>query len=86
MFKKTVLKNGLTLITCPMKNTRSVTVLILVKAGSKYETKQKNGISHFLEHMYFKGTKKRPRTFDITKEIDGVGGILNAFTSKDFTG
>lgn len=86
MFKKTVLKNGLKIIICPMKNTRSVTVLILVKAGTKYETKKENGISHFLEHMYFKGTKKRKSALDISKEIDGVGGIINAFTSKDYTG
>ncbi|MDD5551654.1 MAG: pitrilysin family protein [Candidatus Pacebacteria bacterium] len=86
MFKKTVLKNGLKIITCPMKNTHSVTVLILVKAGTKYETKKENGISHFLEHMYFKGTKKRKSALDVSKEIDGVGGIINAFTSKDYTG
>lgn len=86
MFKKIVLKNGLTLITSPMKNTRSVTVLILVGAGTKHEKKEENGISHFLEHMYFKGTKKRKNALAISKEIDGVGGIMNAFTSKDFTG
>jgi predicted Zn-dependent peptidase len=86
MFKKKIFKNGLTLITAPMKNTRSVTVLILVGAGSKYETKEKNGISHFLEHMCFKGTKKRPTALDISKEIDSVGGIMNAFTGKDYTG
>lgn len=86
MFRKTVLKNGLKIVTCPIKSTRSVTVLILVGAGTKYEKKEKNGISHFLEHMYFKGTKKRKRAIDITKEIEGVGGIMNAFTSKDYTG
>jgi len=60
--------------------------LILVKAGTKYEKKEENGISHFLEHMCFKGTKKRPRSLDIAQEIDGVGGLFNAFTSKDLTG
>ena len=59
-FKKTKLKNGLTIITVPMKDTPSVTVLVMVKTGSKYETKEINGLSHFLEHMCFKGTKKRP--------------------------
>lgn len=86
MFKKTIFGNGLRLLISPMENTRSVTVLILVKAGTKYETKKINGISHFLEHMCFKGTKKRPKTLDISKELDGVGGVFNAFTSKDWTG
>ncbi len=86
MFKKKKFKNGLGLVVAPTKNTRSVTVLILTKVGSKYEKKELNGISHFLEHMCFKGTKKRPTAFDITKEIDRVGGIMNAFTSKDYTG
>lgn len=84
--EKTVLRNGLRVLTLPMRNTRSVTVLILVGAGTKYEKRETNGISHFLEHMYFKGTKKRPNALDISKEIDGVGGIINAFTTKDFTG
>jgi predicted Zn-dependent peptidase len=86
MFKKTTSKNGLRIITVPMRSTKSVTVLILVGAGTKYEKKEENGISHFLEHMYFKGTKKRPNPLDISKEIDGVGGAFNAFTSKDWTG
>ncbi len=86
MYKKTIFKNGLTLITAPLRNTNSVTVLVLVGAGTKYEKKEENGISHFLEHMCFKGTIKREKALDITKEIEGVGGILNAFTSKDYTG
>ena len=86
MFRKTTLKNGLRIITFPMENTQAVTVLVLVGAGSKYETKEINGISHFLEHMAFKGTKKRPRTLDIAKEMDRVGGIFNAFTDKELMG
>jgi len=86
MYKKTTFKNGLRVLTCPMRNTRSITVLILVKAGTKYEKKEENGISHFLEHMCFKGTKRRPLPLDISQEIDGVGGVFNAFTSKDWTG
>ena len=86
MFKKTVLKNGLRIITAPMKNTKTATVLFLVKAGSKYETKEINGISHFLEHMFFKGTKKRPRTLDISSSLDRVGGEFNAFTGKEYAG
>jgi predicted Zn-dependent peptidase len=86
MFKKTTLKNGLRLITVPMENTKAVTILIMVKTGSKYETKEINGISHFLEHMFFKGTKKRPTTLEITETIDRVGGTYNAFTGKEYTG
>lgn len=85
-FKKRKLKNGLRVITYPMKATGAVTVLVLVGTGSKYETKKVNGISHLLEHMAFKGTQRRPHTLDIAKELDRVGGIYNAFTSKEFTG
>jgi len=69
-----------------MENANSVTVLILVGTGSKYETKDINGISHFLEHMFFKGTKKRPTTLKISETLDSVGGEYNAFTSKEITG
>lgn len=86
MYKKTTLKNGLRLITVPMEGANSVTVLILVGAGSKYETKEINGISHFLEHMFFKGTEKRPTTLKIAETLDMVGGEYNAFTSKEVTG
>jgi len=86
MFKKTTLKNGLRIITVPQKSTQAVTVLVLVKTGSKYEKKEVNGISHFLEHMYFKGTKKRPSTMDIAETLDKIGGIYNAFTSEEYTG
>jgi predicted Zn-dependent peptidase len=86
MFKKTTLKNGLRLITIPQKSTQAVTVLVLVGTGSKYETKKINGISHFLEHMYFKGTKKRPSPMAISETLDKVGGIFNAFTSEEYTG
>jgi predicted Zn-dependent peptidase len=63
-----------------------VTVLVLVGTGSKYEKKEENGISHFLEHMYFKGTKKRPNPLAIAETLDKVGGIYNAFTSQEYTG
>jgi predicted Zn-dependent peptidase len=86
MYKKTQLKNGLRVITVPVKNSKSVTVLILVGTGSKYETKDINGISHFLEHMFFKGTKKRPDTLNISETLDQIGGEYNAFTSKEVTG
>ncbi len=84
-YQKHVLANGLTVILAPM-DTRSVTGLVLVGAGSRYETKPTNGISHFLEHMFFKGTKKRPTALDVATEIDSLGGVNNAFTSKEYTG
>ena len=69
-----------------MPSFESVTVLVMVKAGSRYETKKNNGISHFLEHMAFKGTKKRPSAIQISTLIDGIGGEFNAFTGKETTG
>lgn len=85
-FKKTKLKNGLRIITVPMKDTLTATVLVLVQAGSKYETKEINGLSHFLEHMCFKGTTNRPKAADISRELDSLGAQYNAFTSQEFTG
>ncbi len=85
-FSKKVLKNGLRVITVPMKDNPTATVLVLVEAGSKYETKRVNGISHFLEHMCFKGTIKRPKAIDISKELDSLGSQYNAFTSQEYTG
>lgn len=86
MFKKTTLKNGLRIITVPQESTQAVTILVLVGTGSKYEKKEDNGISHFLEHMFFKGTKKRPTPLEIAEPLDKVGGIYNAFTSQEYTG
>jgi predicted Zn-dependent peptidase len=85
-FKKIVLDNGLRMILVPQAQSLATTVLILVEAGSKYETKEINGLSHFLEHMCFKGTKKRPTSIDITSELDGLGAVYNAFTEMEFTG
>ncbi len=84
--KKHVLKNGLRVVFVPMKETQTVAVQILVEAGSKYENKKNNGISHFLEHMMFKGTKKRPTTKIISEIFDSVGGEYNAFTGEELTG
>ncbi len=86
MFKRTVFPNGMRLVLVPQKDALAATVLTLVEAGSKYETKEKNGISHFLEHMCFKGTKTRPRAIDITGELDGLGAEYNAFTGHEWTG
>ncbi len=85
-FTKKVLKNGLRVITIPMKDNPTATVLVLVEAGSKYEDKKVNGISHFLEHMCFKGTIRRPKAIDISKELDSLGSQYNAFTAQEFTG
>ena len=86
MFKKITLKNGLRIIVISQKGTQAATVLALVGTGSKYEKKEENGISHFLEHMFFKGTKKRPDKIDIAETLDKIGGIYNAFTGEDYTG
>lgn len=83
---KTVLKNGLRVITIPLKDSPTVTMLIMVEAGSKYETKDISGLSHFLEHMCFKGTTKRPHAIDISRELDSIGAQYNAFTSQEYTG
>lgn len=85
-FTRTILPNGLRLITVPLKDSQAVTVLVMVEAGSKYETKEQNGISHFLEHICFKGTKNRPRAIDISRELDSMGAQYNAFTTQEFTG
>jgi predicted Zn-dependent peptidase len=85
-FKKTIFKNGLRLITVPMQDNPTATVLVLVEAGSKYETKKINGLSHFLEHMCFKGPIKRPKAIDISKELDALGSQYNAFTAQEYTG
>ncbi len=86
MFKQYKLKNGLRVLLAPMAETKAVTVLVLTKVGSRYETRDINGASHFVEHIMFKGTKKRPTTKHISKELDGIGAEYNAFTSKDHTG
>jgi predicted Zn-dependent peptidase len=80
------LNHGLKLLVAPMKNTNTLTTLVVIGTGSKYETRENNGISHFLEHLFFKGTAKRPSTMAISSELDGMGAEFNAFTSKEFTG
>ncbi|MBU1167279.1 insulinase family protein [Patescibacteria group bacterium] len=82
---QTKLNNGLKLIHVK-KESEAATVLFMVGVGSKFETKSKAGISHFLEHMFFKGTKTRPSSVQIAEYIEGIGGSFNAFTSKEFTG
>jgi len=86
MFKKIILKNGLRIITVPQKSSQAVTVLTLVGTGSKYEKKEISGISHFLEHMFFKGTSKRKSKLEIAETLEKVGGMFNAFTGQEYTG
>jgi len=85
-FRLERLDNGLRVLTAPMASAQSVTCAIMLAAGSRYETPDTNGIAHFSEHMFFKGTEKRPTARDISKEIDAIGGEFNAFTGKEYTG
>lgn len=86
MYKISKLKNGLTLIKAPVKGTKALTIMAMFPVGSRYEEKEISGASHFVEHMLFKGTQKRPTHLEITRELDGFGAEYNAFTSKDYTG
>ncbi|OGN97010.1 MAG: hypothetical protein A2Z77_07985 [Chloroflexi bacterium RBG_13_51_36] len=85
MYDKVVLDNGLRVITSTMPNSRSVCLVILVGAGSCHETKEEAGISHFVEHLLFKGTERRPTAKEISEDIEGVGGIINGGTDKELT-
>src|SRR6266576_3990952 len=84
MMFKDVLPNGLRVISEPMPAVVSSTIGIWVENGSRYETTAQNGVSHFIEHLLFKGTRKRTAA-QIAEEIDAVGGVLNAFTGKEYT-
>ncbi len=85
-FHKKILKNGMRVMFVPMKNIQTVTVMVLVETGSEYENKKNNGISHFLEHMCFKGTERRPSAKIISQELDRIGAENNAFTGNEYTG
>jgi len=85
MYTKTVLDNGLRVITSTMPHSRSVCLVILVGAGSCHESKDEAGISHFAEHLFFKGTERRPTSKEISQDIEGVGGIINGGTDKELT-
>src|SRR3989344_2975739 len=85
-FKKIALRNGLRVILIPRPQSLASNVLILVEAGSEYETKKINGLSHFLEHLMFKGTTKRPMPGMIAEELASLGAQSNAFTGEEFTG
>ncbi len=86
MYQPTNLPSGLGLITAPIDGAKTTAVLLLVATGSKYESRAQNGLSHFLEHMFFKGTTKRPTALALSSELDALGAEYNAFTSKEYTG
>jgi predicted Zn-dependent peptidase len=84
MYRKSVLDNGIKVVTESLPYFPTTSLGVWWKTGSRHETEENNGISHFIEHMLFKGTKKRTAQ-DIAREIDAVGGVLNAFTGKEYT-
>src|SRR5437773_8085997 len=84
-YERHVLDNGLRVVTANLPEAQSVTCMVMLAAGSRYETPETNGIAHFSEHMFFKGTERRPSARDIAGEIDAIGGEFNAFTGKEYT-
>lgn len=86
MFEQYTLQNKARVILVPQEDTRSVTVLIKYPLGSRYETEKLSGVSHFIEHLMFKGTEKRKNTLVLTREIDRLGAAYNAYTGKEYTG
>jgi predicted Zn-dependent peptidase len=84
--KKLALSNGTRVVLVPHRDTAAATLLVLFEVGSRYESPKMNGASHYIEHMMFKGTARRPRTMDISRDLDSVGADYNAFTAKDHTG
>ncbi|MFC1934836.1 M16 family metallopeptidase, partial [Chloroflexota bacterium] len=85
MYQKRILDNGLRLVTAAMPHAQSVAIAFFIGAGSRHETDARAGISHFIEHLCFKGTATRPTARDISMAIEGVGGILNGTTDKELT-
>ncbi len=85
VFRRDTLDNGLRILTADQPQAQSVAVMLMLAAGSRYETAETNGIAHFAEHMFFKGTERRPSARQIAGEIDAIGGEFNAFTSKEYT-
>jgi len=85
LYQKTTLDNGLRVITATMPHTRSVSICFFIGVGSRYETEAQAGVSHFIEHLFFKGTQKRPTSREVSGAIEGVGGILNGGTDKELT-
>ena len=85
-FDRTTLSNGTRVLTAGMDHAQSVSCFLMYAAGSRYERREESGIAHFAEHMFFKGTERRPTARDIATEIDAIGGEFNAFTGKELTG
>ena len=79
------LKNGLRIVLVPMPGTETATVVVMSGTGSRYESARENGLAHFLEHMFFKGTKRRKSARTISEELDAIGSVYNAFTAKERT-
>ena len=86
VFDQIRLSNGLRVVTAAMPQAKSVACFVMLAAGSRYETRETNGIAHFAEHMFFKGTERRPTARELAGEIDAIGGEFNAFTGKEYTG
>ena len=84
-FQRTTLANGARVLTAPMSHAQSVSCFLMFAAGSRYERREESGIAHFAEHLFFKGTERRPTARDIATEIDSIGGEFNAFTGKEVT-
>ncbi|PSO45599.1 MAG: hypothetical protein BRC25_01705 [Parcubacteria group bacterium SW_6_46_9] len=82
---KQTLENGLQSVIIPQKDTPTATVMVMVNAGSRHESKKQNGISHFLEHMFFKGTENRPSSHAVSQSLDRLGAESNAFTNHEYT-
>src|SRR5438876_2041694 len=85
VFERQALANGVRVLTAPMPQAQSVTCSLMLAAGSRYETRDSSGIAHFAEHMFFKGTERRPTAREIAGEVDAIGGEFNAFTGKEYT-
>jgi predicted Zn-dependent peptidase len=86
VFERQTLGNGLRVLSAPLPHAQSVACFVMLAAGSRYERAENRGIAHFAEHMFFKGTERRPSSRELTTLIDGIGGEFNAFTSKEYTG
>jgi len=86
VYERHTLSNGLRVVTAPLPHAQSVACYIMLAAGSRYEESSNRGIAHFAEHMFFKGTERRPSARDLSMEVDKIGGEFNAFTSKEYTG
>lgn len=85
VYERTSLKNGLRVLTAPLPHAQSVACYVMLAAGSRYEQESNRGIAHFAEHMFFKGTERRPTSRELSSIVDGIGGEFNAFTSKEYT-